>query len=185
MSHVTDQARVGTRASRVWGEGFAADGLGDLVAVSSASEIECDELVRFYPGIVANGGGADPVIVRHLSSCVDGYRDRRAAAAWEMAKLARFDDLFGPSRPEARRSGPNARAQAGLAFLDAVADRTRARLASGDDPERMIAFSYLTCIHAAYFWRDAPALHEVMTTAGWLGFLAAGRPALRPAEVAD
>lgn len=175
--------RSSTPMRGVWGDGFADDGLCDFADVGSADALDRDELLFLHRGLTSVDGTVDPSISRHLRVLPD--QDNAA----HLAKSARCRALFADDLPSwmcIPAAGP---ACGETPKMDLSIDRAivggRAS-ALGPSPRReMMAFSYLTGIHAGYLWAEAAPLNESVLTAGWLGVLATGRSALMPLAVAD
>lgn len=192
--------------STLWGDGFVSDGLAALASVRSWQLISPDEYVLLFPRLIELG---IPTVIR--SAIEKGV----AVRAWRMTRLdasspalrlqsrlpvadaesSHHRDWFAdetaavhllrrvgllrvvPSRRSAERS------------VLTVLDRVLHAIQRGEEPrwsqeaEALLAFG--AGVHPAYVWPEAALSHARGTTAGWLGFLDRGRPALMPLVVAE
>ncbi len=154
----------------LWGEGFAADGLGALAAVRDWDLCTPDEFVFPFPLLIAGDGVLPAVLLAHLEAAVAARRPSAARRA-------------GPAlskTPEETARERMIDATLSAILLDARRGRRPARQEGSD---AVLAFG--AGLHPAYLWAETLLAPERGIAAGWLGHLDRGRPALMPPVVAE
>lgn len=152
-------------SANIWGDGFADDGLHAMAGVRSFDQIEPDEYVRLFPNLVLPRPTLHPILREHLRSVADGR------------------DLNLRSRSLLRNRFEIPGGQLAEPYMTFIDDESIA--VPPYDEEWAMSFAFHSGVHPAYIWPEALGSHEALTTAGWLGVVARGRPALMPREVAS
>lgn len=189
----------------VWGEGFVDDSLADIARVDRWDLVHPDEVLRFFPGLVATAGNA-AVLLDLLEQAVavrwwrigarGGHRPVLQSVRAEA--LARIGDTHeaawfpspGPLRSAldrlrgAQPESAGAGEAAAVLTLDALLAQRRAGRMLPYTDHLALTLAFQAGIHPAYLWSEALPLHESATAIGWLGVLARGRRALLPRDIA-
>lgn len=195
-------------ADRLWGDGFATDGLLAACSLTDWADCSPDEYAMVFPRLLSSGRALADPLLRHLEACV-------AVRAWRLKRLdpevpavqmrskapegvdpaALHRAWFADDRAVAcllrqlglLRTSPErvASERRLLAFLDATLDLVQRGLDPvwSEDGEAWFAFG--SGIHPAYLWPESAISPDRGCTAAWLGHLDRGRTALMPLAVAE
>ena len=197
--------RGAARASTLWGDGFAGDGLAEFWSMSDWSHCSSDEYVMMFPQLLPRNGALAAPLMSHLEICV-------AVRAWRLSRLT----LEGID-PELRSvisssiiarqlhrdwfledgAGIRLLRQLGLlrpclegerwllTFIDGLLAQLQHRVCPDWTEEAEVWFAFGSGIHPAYLWPASAISPARGCTAAWLGHLDRGRSALMPLIVAE
>ncbi|WP_131195609.1 hypothetical protein [Lichenihabitans psoromatis] len=198
------------RASRLWGDGITDDRWSEIAAVETWASCGPDEYIRLFPRLVPKDGRLPSALSAYLATGVlarawglghERLRLRpqglRSVGAEEIRrKGARCHAEWFASDPFATRwikrlaglrseAGDDAFEQAALSLLDEVVDETMTERLRPFDGTTATMLAFHSGVHPAYLWPAAALSHARETSAGWLGHVARGRPAMMPHDVAE
>lgn len=208
MSRQVRRAQASRRSegSTLWGDGFACDGLPALSSVRGWHLVSPDEYILLFPRLLEE---AIPAVIRsNIEVCVAvrAWRMQQADASGPALRLhserpasnvgmMSHDDWFAGEAAAVRLlrrlgllklvPGRRLAERSVLTVLDGILCAIQRDEKPRWSLEAEVLLAFGAGVHPAYVWPEAALSHARGTTAGWLGFLDRGRPALMPLVVAE